>query len=135
MIFLLFFSSLLLKDLYFVNEGCASKLPNGHLNMEKARALAEHVSQFMKWKDMECPYEKNSRILDYFERSAAYSSEALEFESYLCEPPDTPQDKDQYKSLKHSSKKSWRETLMWPKKISITNNFYGSITNPAELTT
>jgi hypothetical protein len=28
-------------------------------------------------------------------------------ESYLCEPPDTPQDKDQYKSLKHGGKKSW----------------------------
>ncbi len=89
-----------------MNEGCASKLPNGHFNMEKARALAEHVSQFMKWKDMECPYEKNSRILDYFERSAAFSSETLDMESFLCEPPDTPQDREQYKSLKHGAKKT-----------------------------
>jgi len=100
------FFSLLIKDLYFVNEGCASKLENGHINMEKARTLAEHISQFMKWKDMECPYEKISRVLDYFERSPTYSSDFLEFESYELEPPETPQEKDQYKELKLNFKKS-----------------------------
>ena len=33
----LFSFSLLLKDLYFLNEGCANKLSNGHINMEKVR--------------------------------------------------------------------------------------------------
>merc|ERR1719362_877074 len=99
------FFSLLIKDLYFVNEGCASRLPNGHINMEKARTLAEHISQFMKWKDMECPYEKNSKILDYFERSPTFSPKALDFESYELEPPDNAQEKDLYKELKTSFKK------------------------------
>ena len=99
------FFSLLIKDLYFVNEGCASRLPNGHINMEKARTLAEHISQFMKWKDMECPYEKNSKILDYFERSPTFSPKALDFESYELEPPDNAQEKEQYKELKATFKK------------------------------
>ena len=28
------FFSLLVKDLYFLNEGCAGKLANGHINFE-----------------------------------------------------------------------------------------------------
>ena len=100
------FFSLLLKDLYFVNEGCASRLPNGHINMEKARSLAEHVSQFMKWKDMECPYEKNPRLLDYFERSPTFSPALLDLESYVVEPAESPQEKEQFKELKAAMKKS-----------------------------
>ena len=99
------FFSLLLKDLYFVNEGCASKLSNGHINMEKARTLAEHVSQFMKWKDMECPYEKLPRVLDYLEKSPAFTESQLEYESYLLEPPEGQSEKDLYKELKTSFKK------------------------------
>jgi len=56
---------------------------------------------------MECPYEKISRVLDYFERSPTFSSEYLEFESYELEPPENPQEKDQYKELKLNFKKSW----------------------------
>jgi len=100
------FFSLLLKDLYFVNECCSSRLPNGHINMEKSRNLAEQVSQFMKWKDMECPYEKDSRILEYFERSPSYSSDDLELASYECETPDNPQEKELFKGLKNSQKNS-----------------------------
>ena len=99
------FFSLLLKDLYFVNQGCASKLANGHINMEKARTLAEHVSQFMKWKDMECPYEKLPRVLDYLEKSHTFSEAQLEYESYLLEPPEGQSEKDLYKELKTSFKK------------------------------
>jgi len=100
------FFSLLLKDLYFLNEGCANKLSNGHINMEKARSLAEHVSQFMKWKDMDSPYEKSTRILDFLERSATFSKDRLEFQSYLLEPPESHQDKLIYKSLKPTFKHS-----------------------------
>ena len=33
----------------------------------------------MKWKDMESPYEKNSRILDYMERSPTFSKVSYNF--------------------------------------------------------
>lgn len=32
------FFSLLIKDIYFLNEGCANRLPNGHVNFEVSRA-------------------------------------------------------------------------------------------------
>ena len=32
------FFSLLIKDIYFLNEGCANRLPNGHVNFEVRRS-------------------------------------------------------------------------------------------------
>ena len=32
------FFSLLVKDLYFLNEGCSNKMPNGYLNFEVNRS-------------------------------------------------------------------------------------------------
>lgn len=32
------FFSLLIKDIYFLNEGCANRLPNGHVNFEVSRS-------------------------------------------------------------------------------------------------
>jgi len=89
-----------------VNEGCASRLANGHINMEKARVLAEHVSQFMRWKDMECPYEKSSRLLDYFERSPALGPAGLDWASFEAEAADSPQEKELYRQLKAELRKT-----------------------------
>lgn len=33
------FFSLLIKDIYFLNEGCASRLPDGHINFEVSCVL------------------------------------------------------------------------------------------------
>ncbi len=33
------FFSLLIKDIYFLNEGCANRLPNGHVNFEVRQSL------------------------------------------------------------------------------------------------
>jgi len=59
----------------------------------------------MKWKDMESPYHKNTRILDYLERSQTFSKDALEFQSYVLEPPESSQEKEIYKALKPNFKK------------------------------
>lgn len=32
------FFSLLIKDIYFLNEGCANRLPNGHVNFEVSQS-------------------------------------------------------------------------------------------------
>ena len=37
------FFSLLVKDLYFVNEGCATRLPNGHINFAKALQVCQFI--------------------------------------------------------------------------------------------
>ncbi|NIG59206.1 ras-GEF domain-containing family member 1B isoform X1 [Pontoporia blainvillei] len=59
------FFSLLIKDIYFLNEGCANRLPNGHVNFEKFWELAKQVSEFMTWKQVECPFERDRKILQY----------------------------------------------------------------------
>ncbi|KAG7240443.1 hypothetical protein INR49_026876 [Caranx melampygus] len=59
------FFSLLIKDIYFLNEGCANRLQNGHVNFEKFWELAKQVSEFMTWKKVECPFEKDRKILQY----------------------------------------------------------------------
>ena len=33
------FFSLLIKDIYFLNEGCANRLPNGHVNFEVSQSF------------------------------------------------------------------------------------------------
>lgn len=37
------FFSLLIKDIYFLNEGCATRLPNGHINFEVSGGRGRRV--------------------------------------------------------------------------------------------
>ena len=47
------FFSLLVKDLYFENEGCATLIPtNGHLNFEKFDRLGQRLSEFALWLEL-----------------------------------------------------------------------------------
>ena len=59
---------------------------------------------------MECPYEKDSKILEYFERSPSFSATDLEFASYELETPDNAKDKEMFKELKSSHKNSKLKT-------------------------
>lgn len=50
------FFSLLIKDIYFLNEGCANRLPNGHVNFEVSRppsppAPLYHPNTCVPWCD------------------------------------------------------------------------------------
>lgn len=47
------FFSLFVKDLYFLNEGCSNKLPNGDINFEKFWQLAKQISDFITWQQVE----------------------------------------------------------------------------------
>lgn len=47
------FFSLFVKDLYFLNEGCSNKLPNGDINFEKFWQLAKQISDFITWQQAE----------------------------------------------------------------------------------
>lgn len=38
------FFSLLIKDIYFLNEGCANRLPNGHVNFEVRSEKCSYLS-------------------------------------------------------------------------------------------
>nr|XP_022904080.1 ras-GEF domain-containing family member 1B-like isoform X1 [Onthophagus taurus] len=94
------FFSLLVKDLYFLNQGCSNKLPNGHINFEKFWQLAKQVTEFMVWKQIECPFEKDPKVLSMLLHGPVHNENALALASFECEPPDNSQDKERCKSLK-----------------------------------
>uniref|UniRef100_A0A8C0CEL5 RasGEF domain family member 1B n=1 Tax=Balaenoptera musculus TaxID=9771 RepID=A0A8C0CEL5_BALMU len=96
------FFSLLIKDIYFLNEGCANRLPNGHVNFEKFWELAKQVSEFMTWKQVECPFERDRKILQYLLTIPVFSEDALYLASYESEGPENHIEKDRWKSLRSS---------------------------------
>lgn len=113
------FFSLLIKDIYFLNEGCATRLPNGHINFEvgvqktgvsfsssqlelplgglmappcgsetlctppltfavspqKLWELAKQVSEFLVWRQVICPFERDRRILQYLVTTPVFSED------------------------------------------------------------
>ncbi|KAJ7428314.1 Ras-GEF domain-containing family member 1B [Pitangus sulphuratus] len=93
------FFSLLIKDIYFLNEGCANRLPNGHVNFEKFWELAKQVSEFMTWKQVECPFERDWKILQYLLTVPVFSDDALYLASYESESPENHIEKDRWKTL------------------------------------
>ncbi|XP_074027897.1 ras-GEF domain-containing family member 1B isoform X5 [Leptinotarsa decemlineata] len=97
------FFSLLVKDLYFLNQGCSSRLPNGHINFEKFWQLAKQVTEFMAWKQVTCPFEKDSKIINLLQHGPVLNENALALASFECEPPDNNQEKERCKTLKADS--------------------------------
>lgn len=94
------FFSLLMKDIYFLNECYVDKLPNGHINFEKFWHLAKQVTEFMAWKQITCPFLKEEKLIAFLQECPVMSMNALTLASFECEPPETSVEKDQYKLLK-----------------------------------
>lgn len=96
------FFSLLIKDIYFLNESCANRLPNGHVNFEKFVELARQVGEFMAWKQVECPFEEERSILHYLHTAPIFNEDGLYLASYESESPENPLEKERWKSLRSS---------------------------------
>lgn len=94
------FFSLLLKDTYEITENCANKLPNGHINFEHFWQLAKQVTDFITWKQVDCPFDKIPKVISFLQSSPVFSENNLALASYECEVPSTNQEKDHYTSLK-----------------------------------
>ncbi|XP_010622045.1 ras-GEF domain-containing family member 1C isoform X1 [Fukomys damarensis] len=94
------FFSLLIKDIYFLNEGCASRLPNGHINFEKFLELAKRVGEFVRWKQVACPFEQNPSITSYLHTAPVFSEDGLYLASYESESPENQTEKERWKSLR-----------------------------------
>ncbi|XP_063920616.1 ras-GEF domain-containing family member 1B-like isoform X3 [Zophobas morio] len=97
------FFSLLVKDLYFLNQGCSNKLPNGHINFEKFWQLAKQVTEFMAWKQVTCPFEKDPKVISILQHGPILNENALALASFECEPPENNQEKERCKTLKADS--------------------------------
>ncbi|XP_055922024.1 ras guanine nucleotide exchange factor M-like [Eupeodes corollae] len=98
------FFSLLVKDLYFLNEGCSNRLPNGHINFEKFWQLAKQVMEFNTWKKVTCPFEKLPKVIMFLQLSTVLNENTLSMASFECEPPENTQEKGRYKTLKSETK-------------------------------
>uniref|UniRef100_A0A8K9VBH4 RasGEF domain family, member 1Bb n=1 Tax=Oncorhynchus mykiss TaxID=8022 RepID=A0A8K9VBH4_ONCMY len=96
------FFSLLIKDIYFLNEGCASRLPNGHVNFEKLWDLAKQVSEFLVWRQVMCPFERDRKILQYLVTTPVFTEDELHLASYETEGPENHLEKDSRRSLRTS---------------------------------
>lgn len=94
------FFSLLVKDLYFLNEGCSNKVENGHINFEKFWQLAKQVTEFLTWKNVDCPYPRERQTLNYLLTAPVFSENSLHLASFESENPESDMEKEQYKSLK-----------------------------------
>ncbi|XP_037045635.1 ras-GEF domain-containing family member 1B-A-like isoform X1 [Bradysia coprophila] len=94
------FFSLLVKDLYFLNEGCSNKLPNGHINFDKFWQLAKQVTEFIAWKQVTCTFEKLPKVILFLQTNHVLNENTLAMASFECEPPDNQHEKDRYKLLK-----------------------------------
>uniref|UniRef100_A0A669DW33 RasGEF domain family, member 1Bb n=1 Tax=Oreochromis niloticus TaxID=8128 RepID=A0A669DW33_ORENI len=94
------FFSLLIKDIYFLNEGCASRLPNGHINFEKLWELAKQVSEFLVWRQVVCPFDRDRRILQYLVTTPIFTEDELHLASYESEGPENNMEKDSRRSLR-----------------------------------
>lgn len=94
------FFSLLVKDLYFLNEGCASRLPNGHINFDKFWQLAKQVTEFMAWKQVTCPFEKIKEVITYLQTTHVLTETGLALASFECEGPENSYEKERLKNLK-----------------------------------
>ncbi|XP_050534858.1 uncharacterized protein LOC126901942 [Daktulosphaira vitifoliae] len=94
------FFSLLVKDIYFLNEGCRNRLDNGHINFEKFWQLAKQVTEFISWKQVACPYEKNTKLVLFLFTTPVLNEKALTLLSFEREPPDNSVEKEHYKTLK-----------------------------------
>uniref|UniRef100_A0A8C3FPB7 RasGEF domain family member 1C n=1 Tax=Chrysemys picta bellii TaxID=8478 RepID=A0A8C3FPB7_CHRPI len=94
------FFSLLIKDIYFLNEGCANRLPNGHVNFEKFLELAKQVGEFITWKQVECPFEQDHNIIHYLHTAPIFTEDGLYLASYESESPENQIEKERWKSLR-----------------------------------
>ncbi|XP_052773958.1 ras-GEF domain-containing family member 1B-like isoform X2 [Mya arenaria] len=94
------FFSLFVKDIYFINEGCSNTAENGSINFEKFWQMAKHISDFVTWQQVECPFVKHTDVLHYILTSPVFSETTLSLASYECEPPENSYDKVRHKKLK-----------------------------------
>lgn len=61
--------SRLIKDWPLKFSYVCFRLPNGHINFEKFWQLAKQVTEFIAWKQVACPFEKNPRVIAFLQAS------------------------------------------------------------------
>eukprot|EP00062_Callorhinchus_milii_P001489 gi/632936670/ref/XP_007895686.1/ PREDICTED: ras-GEF domain-containing family member 1A isoform X2 [Callorhinchus milii] len=92
--------NLFIKDIYFLNKIHSNQLPNGQINFKKFWEIAKQISEFMMWKQVDCPFEKDKKIKNYLTTAPVYTEEALYLASFESEGPENHMEKDSWKTLR-----------------------------------
>ncbi|CAD5220794.1 unnamed protein product [Bursaphelenchus okinawaensis] len=93
------FFGLMLKDLYIIHRASLDPLPNGQLKIAMFAQFAQHMANLILWKDRPCPFKRNTSILQYLLLAPSYVENDLLTLSFENEPPETPNEREQYKKL------------------------------------
>ncbi|EYC14957.1 hypothetical protein Y032_0038g3542 [Ancylostoma ceylanicum] len=94
------FFVLLLKDLFLVFHGSVRSLPNGHLNFVAYSQIAEQLRSVVRWKGVQCSFQKNAAVLQYMLVSPLYGEKESMLASFECEPAESAAEREQLKKLK-----------------------------------
>ncbi|CAI8058076.1 Ras-GEF domain-containing family member 1B [Geodia barretti] len=94
------FFSLLVKDLYFLNEGMSNRLPSGHIRFEKCMALARLVSQILAYKETVLPFSRVRGVLNYLMTIPIHTDDELQLASFEIEPPENAGEKKRFQELR-----------------------------------
>lgn len=86
------FFSLLVKDMYFINEGAAAVLPNGHINYERLWPVSECLAEFLVRKQQLRDLAPVEAIQTYV-RTMPVCSEAELFRCSVDNEPPSKEDK------------------------------------------
>lgn len=97
------FFSLLVKDIYMLNESVPIKTPTGHINFDKCWQLAKLVTQFMSWKQVACDFDRSRPILNYLMTAPVASDDDLWRASFELESPESAFEKERHKKLKSTN--------------------------------
>ncbi|XP_027714850.1 ras-GEF domain-containing family member 1A isoform X4 [Vombatus ursinus] len=92
--------NLFIKDIYFLHKIHTNRLPNGQINFKKFWEISRQIHDFMTWKQVECPFEKDKKIQSYLLTAPIYSEEALFVASFESEGPENHMEKDSWKTLR-----------------------------------
>ncbi|XP_063819194.1 LOW QUALITY PROTEIN: ras-GEF domain-containing family member 1A [Pseudophryne corroboree] len=92
--------NLFIKDIFFLHKIHSNRLPNGHINFKKFLEISRQIHDFLTWKQVECPFEKDKKIQTYLLTSPIYTEEALFVASFENEGPDNHMEKDSWKTLR-----------------------------------
>lgn len=94
------FFSLLIKDIYFLNEACVGTKTDGNINFSKFWQLAKQITEFLSYKEAICTFDKHPTIVNYLLTSPVFSETGLALASFECESPESSGEKQRYSQLK-----------------------------------
>ncbi|XP_068144073.1 ras-GEF domain-containing family member 1B [Drosophila tropicalis] len=95
---------LILKDLLAIYKSHENKLANGLINFEKCFLMGSELKRFYNCQQLDCPFDQLSQIVNYLQKTEAFSEDLLMKTSYECEPPENIEEKDHFKTLKAAKK-------------------------------